>query len=39
MSGAACGGGNINGVYNTGDLLCITNGYTPPGSWTNMGSC
>jgi hypothetical protein len=41
MTGAACGGGNINGVYNTGDTLCMADGYTPSGAWTDggIGSC
>ncbi len=37
MTGAACGGGNVNGVYNTGDTLCLGDGFTPPGLWTDSG--
>lgn len=39
MAGAACGGGNVNGVFNTGDILCLIDGNIPPGSWTSGGSC
>jgi hypothetical protein len=37
MSGAGCGGGNINGVFNTGDTICLASGFTPSGFWTDQG--
>jgi hypothetical protein len=41
MAGAECSGGNINGMFNTGDTICLASGYTPPGDWTDggAGSC
>jgi hypothetical protein len=41
MSGAECGGGNINGMFDTGDTICLESDYTPPGDWTDggEGSC
>ena len=39
IPGGACGGGNINGVYNMGDTICLADGYAPSGDWTKIIAC